>query len=332
MKFSEHVVNLYMHEVAMQSDPSMEHERSGTEMEPVGEGAQAVELLTPAHVSALTICLLSIHEILDTLLALPTDVIRNLPNFNFIRTAQSCIMLIKLHYAVAASNSEVGRVMAKEDLRAEQYLERLLAVFAAAAEHDMCGPAKKFMTILMMMKAWFQRQGLGKSGKASQHATADAADARTEWVTARTAYGPVKFDGHDGDNNNNNNHVNGQVPADQPSQKAPSQNTPLHLLSEVAMGNSAPTPGSSVSVSAPGWNSQHSQGTPNMAFFGLGTPNSSQPLAGRPGGETEAMTNEELEQAMSMTLGDWDLTSVFPSEGFFDLDMGGPPISFEGFT
>ena len=43
------------------------------------------------------------------------------------------------------------------------------------------------------------------------------------------------------------------------------------------------------------------------------------------------MGNEELEQAMGMTLGDWDLGSVLQADDFlFDLLDGGPMSAFEG--
>ncbi len=156
-------MNLYMHEVAMHIVPNIDCFRDESDTV-ANHDLESTELLTPAHIGALTVCLTSIHQIFDTFLAFAVDTVRNLPIFQFVRVICGCVFLIKMYTAAASIGSEFGKVISKEDLMVEQYLRNLLNRFKAVAEHGKSRPARKFLMVLVMLKTWFDKHSTAKAG------------------------------------------------------------------------------------------------------------------------------------------------------------------------
>jgi hypothetical protein len=153
-----------MHEIAMHVDHSEEEFKPPYAAKAIS-GATAEELLTAAHIDALSECMSASHGIFNIFLDLHVDVIRAIPVFSFVRIAYAMIVLIKLHFAAGCFNSELGKVISQEDMRVEWYLDRLLSRFRQAAESDKCRPAQKFLMVLVMLKSYFQKQKEGQLGK-----------------------------------------------------------------------------------------------------------------------------------------------------------------------
>ncbi|KNA94134.1 hypothetical protein FOXG_00317 [Fusarium oxysporum f. sp. lycopersici 4287] len=138
------VLNLYMHEMALQARTS-EPLRPPFSTSSLQEGLVGGDRLSPAHISAISVCLGSIKEMLGTFLAMDVFSIRCLPVFNFVRVAYAVVMLIKLYFSASAAGSELGRVIDKEDMQVGKYLDNLLDKFRATAAEDRCRPAAKFL-------------------------------------------------------------------------------------------------------------------------------------------------------------------------------------------
>jgi len=355
LKLSEHVVNLYMHEVVIHNDHCPENVKcsSNTEI--------PVALLSPAHISALTVCLTSIHGLFDTFLSFATETIRDLPVFHFVRVAYACVLLIQMYFAATTSNAELGKVISKEDLKVEHYIDRLLTAFKAAAENELSRAAQKFLVVLVMLRTWFHKQSgrkpdlsqaapqararhnsLANMSSKSLSSNVNAGDGiREERTTPRPGCQYLNLS--DG--------VRGQPPStgslDQNTSAQPlhSMSTSLHLLSEVAMEDSAATstPGRYLNTNTgqDWYNSYTNKDDANSNIPVTGTtavglpytdssPSGDGALPNALGGVgarfdwNSTGVNEELEQAMNMTLGDWDLSAVLQADGLF-LDMG-----FEG--
>ena len=340
-----------MHEVAMHIDPSTEAHECNPDTEPFHEVTQG-ELLTPAHISALTICLISIHGIFDTFLSFAVETVRNLPTFQFARVTYACVLLIRMYFAATTANAELGKVISKGDLKVEHYLDHLLDAFRAAAEAEKSRPAQKFLMVIVMLKTWFQKQSIGKldipknpvAARDGQHTggyrslgslstDGHSTEAGLEIPPLRLGYiqSPSKDSSHIGGPESK---YGGQgihrLPA---AHRPPLENSPLHLLSEVAMGGSTAP---SYQLPAVATHCYHGQNNQNMstALTGLHypDPSSTGPVDVSGGGtDLHAVMNEELEQAMSMTLGEWDLSSVLQADGFFDMTVDDVPAVFESF-
>lgn len=260
LMMSFHILSLYMHEVALHGEsgdkevfkpPFVTDALSGVL---VGDGA-----LTPARISALSACLTAIDGIFETFLAMDIASVRSLPVFNFVRVAYATVVLMKMYFAASAPESELGKVINKDNLKVEVHLEALLDKFSATTADDRSRPASKFLMVLIMIRSWFQKQkagsvpgaalgversssspgpGLGRcptlglpsfasSPRAGGADGPEAPGASNGGRAGSTALGPTP--------------TTQQMP--QPPQDSLSTaNTPLQLLSEVATHNSGAGP------------------------------------------------------------------------------------------
>ncbi|KAF7545242.1 hypothetical protein G7Z17_g9326 [Cylindrodendrum hubeiense] len=217
LKMSFHVVNLYMHEMALHSGPE-EHLRPPLSTDVLREGITNSEPLSASHISALSASLGAIDGLLETFLSMEVSSVRCLPVFNFVRVAYALVMLIKLYFTASAPGSELGRVIDKDDMRVAKHLDALLDKFRATAANDRSRPASKFLVVLVMLRSWFYKQ----------HSANNARDSGS--LIPPTPAAPATT------------HTPGQQPM-RGGEHPHAANTPLQLLSEVATGTGAGTPG-----------------------------------------------------------------------------------------
>jgi hypothetical protein len=299
---TEHLVNLYMHEIAMHVDHNVEEFKPPfTEDTLRGSGDSNHDMaLSPAHIDALSVCLTSIDGIFETFLKFDVDTVRCLPVANFVRVAYAVVVLIKMYFAAATPNSELGKVIDKDNMRVEQYLDGL---------------------VLLMLKTWFHRQREGKLAPAPNEA-------------ATTTNPPAD----NSETMNDQTHKSMQQRGAVEGRYSP-MNTPLQLLSEVATGNSGAQArsGSMVSYQASSndWPQQQIsyQNYPNQTSmgqpYGVLPPNIDPSL----GMDFNYSMGDNFEQAIGMTLGAGDISSYIGDDTFFGglMDsVGGAAMNFEG--
>lgn len=163
----------------------------------------------PAHIGALTECLTATHGILDTILSIPLDILLTLPVIFCVRAIYAIVCLMKMWVSVSSSG-DVGVIFKKEELDIESYTERLVTMFNAIVSRDAQSPHGKFYFVATRLQERFAqiKEGAAKLEQ-SESNEESARSASHSTTTAR------------------------------PSSRQSSQNqTPLHLLSEVAMGSS----------------------------------------------------------------------------------------------
>ncbi|KAF4455095.1 hypothetical protein F53441_2534 [Fusarium austroafricanum] len=241
------VLNLYMHEVALQPRAA-EPSRPPFSTSSLQEGLIGGDRLSSAHISAISICLTSIKDLLDTFLAMDIFSVRCLPVFNFVRVAYAVVMLIKLYFSASAAGSDLGRVIDKEDMQVGKYLDSLLDKFRATAADDRCRPAAKFLVVLVMLRSWFYRQ-----------AESEAKESKAAPLTPLIKQSPSQQQQQQQQPKPANNS------SSQPSDHTPTANTPLQLLSEVATG-------------AGSRNRESSASRPQMVGWGTNMPQPPQPF------------------------------------------------------
>ncbi|CAG8982669.1 hypothetical protein HYALB_00006067 [Hymenoscyphus albidus] len=328
LQMTQHVVSLYAHEVAMHVDHNVEEFKPPfTEETLAGLGEREVDKLTTAHIDALSTCLMSIDGILESFLKFDVETSRCLPVYNFIRVAYAVVVLIKMYFAAATPNSELGKVINKDHMKVEHYLDTLVDTFRKSAADDKSRPSAKFLMVLLMLKTWFHRQREGKAvphtepGSSATLLTADSAPPPTEEADTK---------GRD----QNGTAQNGQQNFNQVSN--------LQLLSEVATNNSrgesrGESGGGQYTGSANDWQQmQHQQQQQQFTDYDSMNPMSAQQNYGTmPGGldpslglELGYAMGDGFEQAIGMTLGAGD-GNYFNENAFFGNLMG--PNGFDGF-
>ncbi|KLU85074.1 hypothetical protein MAPG_04106 [Magnaporthiopsis poae ATCC 64411] len=254
-----------------------------------GPNSSAAAPLTPAHIQALSACIMAIDGIFDAFLGMTPEEVRCLPVFNFVRVAYATVVLIKMHFAAARPDSEMGRIIKHEDLKVDQHLGSLLEKFRLAGEGDRSRPAAKFHLVLSMLRSWFQKQGRATKARSAGAAEEDSRDSGVG-ATAGTPCEerdhphrapPPAQSGHQGapssntsNSSNNSKNTNTYAPPSRPLDVGPAghqqpqqteqvqptfvANTPLQVLSELATndarGVTVPgTTGRFPGGSAPSW-------------------------------------------------------------------------------
>ncbi|KAK3996450.1 putative fungal-specific transcription protein [Cladorrhinum sp. PSN332] len=232
LKMSFHVISLYMHEIATHSGDSPEDFRLCNALPGGSDNILGSEApLSPAHINALSACLIAIDGIFEVYLSLDINTIRCLPVFNFVRVAYAVVVLIKLYFAASSPQSELGKVINKDNMKVEQHLEGLLEKFRATAADDRSRPAAKFLVVLVMLRSWFQKQKQDQGGK-------------DEITPSSGSYPPSRQGGE----KESKTQTPTLAPSSQP--RPPSQGynvatsmatTPLELLSEMAAASAGNT-------------------------------------------------------------------------------------------
>lgn len=331
-----HVVNLYMHDFAMPLDHGLENSRASHTNGSNKNYDSQREVLPPAQVSALTTCLKSIHGIFDTFLGFGASDVRALPVFHFARLARASVLLIKMYFAAITPDSALGNVISSDDMKVDHYLGGLINSLRAGALEGKCYPARQLSIVLSLLQTNFERSKEGRTGLADEPAiTPTRMDARpvdTERDPTRQEYRKMQLEGE-------NYPVRPSPPKDRtpsqpPSNPAPAPAPPmsadaLHLLSDVAMGNSAPNGHHQVHQNGTdgGWYGYSSQGAAHIGAPYVPENYYPPPITGV---ETAYHAGLQgmyagFEQAMGMSLGEGDL-SIMIDDGFYNIMQAAPGL------
>lgn len=149
----------YAHEIALHRDHNVDDFKP-----PFTESMMRVPpirpnvLLSSCHINALSRCLTSAHRVLQIFMNMTISAVRSVPVFTFVRTNYACVILIKLYFSASHPRSELGKVIDKESLRADEYMGKLLEMFRKAGDGGLSRQAQTFTVMLTMMRHWFNKQ------------------------------------------------------------------------------------------------------------------------------------------------------------------------------
>lgn len=146
MKQSEHIVNLYIYENSMLME-------TGDDRKKVGE-----EYTNAAHMHALSVCLTSIHQVLDTICSVDIKDLISLPTVCLARVSFAAVSLIKLYSVISFPGSQIGQVIDPSSLKVEHYLNKVIDHYAAAGELPGGRTPSKFSVVLAMLRGWFVKR------------------------------------------------------------------------------------------------------------------------------------------------------------------------------
>ncbi|KAJ5970008.1 hypothetical protein N7501_006256 [Penicillium viridicatum] len=225
MVHTERVLNLFVHESAMSVDYN------------TGSNSPSQNELHTSSIAAvmdaLTTAIRCIHESLDTICAIEVDRLISLPTTSLARTTYPVVSLIKIYSLFMSPDSRIGQILDVQSLKLDYYLDKVIAHYRAAAERDGGRAAAKFGNIMVLLRNWFiKKRDQGDHGRELKEV----------------------FSNDQGPSDRRQAHRGRDTPtaasANPRTEMAPGM-TPLHFLSEVAMGDPAhrannPTPQRSI--------------------------------------------------------------------------------------
>lgn len=197
MRQSEHTTNIFMHETAMHVDAPNQPEE-----------------VSAAHIGALTSCLTSVQEAIDAICSIDVKSLTSMPTVALARTSYAAVALVKLYSLASTADSKIGQVIDPASLRVEHHLDRVINHYKVAGEQIGGRTPAKFSTVLSLLRNWFVKR------KDQNPALREAfgVPRQEEQVCLPAVM------------------VMGQYSQKQAQTQTQTQkNTPLHLLSEVAM-------------------------------------------------------------------------------------------------
>lgn len=230
MRQTDYILNTYINEPTMHIETP-----TGDQKDDNKHQEQPLPSLLPTntvYINVLTTCITCVHRSIDIILSLDARTLLHLPTYILGRTSYSMVALIRLYAIVTAPDSQLGQVIDPTTLHVEHYLGRTVEHYKAAGEHAGGRASAKFAVVIDLLRNWFLKQknqihptlkealvgGFGRGGHPRDFVEAQSADVNDEngnKASIRRAY---------------QNNIN----------MGPSPATPLHLLSEVAMGHSEP--------------------------------------------------------------------------------------------
>ena len=284
---------------------NLDYSRKTSKASPT-QGGRETDLDSPAptHQAALGICIDSLHGILTTFMAFTPQDVRTIPTSVFARVAYATILLIKLHLAASTRNSKLGTLVSETNFHLPDCVAGLINLLRASAENGKSRPAHNFSLVMAMLQVWYQKQV--NERPSSQNV---ATNAEPEQKLAN------------GEHQSSQAASASQEHHHQPHDAPTLGQTPLHLLSEVAMGNSGPNNPPTPNGSEVPFDASSAQANSTNATRADAWP---PPMVG----DGLRRMHPGFEQALGITLAGVGM-DIMEDDGFFDL-MQRTSEMFEG--
>ncbi|KAI5851677.1 hypothetical protein DFP73DRAFT_164638 [Morchella snyderi] len=159
LQLAYNLIMVYAHEIALHRDHNVDDfQPPYTESMMREPSIKPNELLSSFHLDAISRCLASSHQVLETFMGMTIQAIRSVPVFTFVRTSYACIILIKLYFSASHPQSELGKVIDKNSLKVDEYMDRLLDTLKKAADGKASKQAGRFTAILQMLRHSYSTQ------------------------------------------------------------------------------------------------------------------------------------------------------------------------------
>ena len=338
-----------MHDFAMPIDHGLEHVKATNGKSIASHQKSPPEVLTMAHVGALTTCLTSVHGIFDSFLAFEAQEVRNLPIFHFARLARASVLLIRMYFAATTPDSELGKVISSDHMKVEHYLRGLIDLLGAAVRDGKCDPASKLLMYLRMMQELFERSKEGKTGLVDVIEVESNLEARpvdTEKYSSKPGYKKMQLEESSSPLQQRSPPKEAVVPQatltlpppPQPSAPAMGDHA-LQMLSEVAMSNPAANghhPGhNGTEAWFEGYNNSTSGGMEGVVAASIYPSEYYPPPPSMSGDVVDPSSfhgvlngmhmHPGFEQAIGMTLGEGDL-NILDDDGFYQIMQAAPTL------
>ncbi|KAJ5325205.1 uncharacterized protein N7506_008307 [Penicillium brevicompactum] len=208
---TELVLNLFVHESAF----SVNYNVSDDSLLRNKQHSASITALN----DALNTAVRCIHQSIDIICTIDKERLISLPTTSLARTPYPVVCLIKMYSLFMTPDSRIGQILDVQSLKLDYYLDKVIAHYRSAAGLNGGRAAAKFGNIMVMLRNWFiKKRDQGDQGQELKEA----------------------FSIHRGSDRKPS--IARQDPAKPPAQMSEGM-TPLHFLSEVAMGEPSPRVG-----------------------------------------------------------------------------------------
>lgn len=188
-----------------------------------------------------------IHNVLEGFLSFTVAEVRTIPTFHFIRVAYAVVCLLRLNRGARKVDSELGRLISADSLKVDNYITRLFKLMQSAAADGKSRPAQTFQSALTTIKTRFKREPDNGCSWADDDATSHVMKPQpvdTETDTSSSGYKKANTQNNEvrgpcsSDTRPQHRHYRPQEPVPQyQSSESRMNNSPLHLLSQIATGD-----------------------------------------------------------------------------------------------
>ena len=104
----------------------------------------------------------SIHALLDEFLSFSVEDVRTIPVFHFVCMAYAATCLLRLYTRSVEPDSEFPKSVPPASLNVESYLTRLFDLLQAAAHDGKSKLAQNFQLVVLTLKSWYERRKGGR--------------------------------------------------------------------------------------------------------------------------------------------------------------------------
>lgn len=109
-------------------------------------------------IDSLTTCIRSIHQAIDCITTISPERLTCIPTLAVARTSYPVVSLIKIYSLLKASDSRISQVIDMQSLKLEEYLDKVINHYGAAAALSGGRVAAKFGNIVTMLRSWFLKK------------------------------------------------------------------------------------------------------------------------------------------------------------------------------
>jgi hypothetical protein len=169
-----HQDSIYLHESALESGSTtlidFNHRAfnlaSGSRAGQVQEETQPP--LTAAYVNAAMSCINSSHALLDEFFSTDIQSLRVVPIIHFVRASYAIVVLVKLFISASMPSNELGKILDRQVLKVDYYLEALLERLAEAAGPGKLRVPTKWLIITQQVSDWYHKHLISLSREQKQ--------------------------------------------------------------------------------------------------------------------------------------------------------------------
>ena len=323
------------------------HEVNLEALEAFGEPLQLQKFkkmpLSTAGIEARRTIVQSIHALLDQFLSFSVEDVRTIPVFHFVCVAYAATCLLRIYTRAVEPDSELAKSIPLASLNVESYLTRLLDLLQTSARDGKSKLAQIFQLVMITLKSWYERRKSGRKPNLDLKLQAQPVDVGQD--TPRLGYRRISV--HIDKSNSMTNKTSQKFdqepkrnianPPTLPQSSARMQdmeNSPLHLLSQVATSDQPAIPEhhpldatSSNEVWYPPYPTPLIQDNPQQIPY----PDNSQPYYSLQNGYSDSPNvysgtyqnlniDPGLEQAIGMTFGgEGDFCEMLLDEGYLGM-------------
>lgn len=246
-------------------------------------------------VDALKTAIRCIHQSIDIICQVEAERLISLPTTSVARTSYPVICLIKIYSLFMTPDNSFGRILDVQSLRLDYYLDKVIAHYRSAAGRNGGRCAAKFGNIMVLLRNWFiKKRDQGDQGRELKEVFSNPETTSVPKLNAPSQDTPI--------------------PPTKPQVQVSQCMTPLHFLSEVAMGDPSNRVNNSHTgpqISGPGYTASHSP-----ASAGYGDPSLSSLSQSKPSPQTNWSAGSSYPSYPS-TLPSSDPTQIEP-RGYYE--------------